>query len=94
VASQGVPVLLAAEVESVIGTIRRKCLDHIIPVNEQQVPRVRREFIDYYHDSRAHQSLDGNAPEPRAVASIGDASRRSLEVLGSVHRLPLRGARC
>jgi transposase InsO family protein len=39
-------------VERLIGSVRRECLDHVIV---------------YYHDSRPHQSLGGNAPRPREI---------------------------
>jgi len=70
-------------VERVIGTIRRECLDHIIPVNEEHLLRVLREFIAYYHESRAHQSLGGNAPEPREIAAVGEVI--ATPVLGGLH---------
>jgi len=70
-------------VERVIGTIRRECLDHIIPVNEQHMLRVLREFVAYYHESRIHQSLDGNAPEPREREIFGEVV--ATPVLGGLH---------
>lgn len=70
-------------VERVIGTLRRECLDHIIPVNEQHMLRVLHEFIDYYHRSRAHSSLGGNSPEPREVAAVGEVL--GTPVLGGLH---------
>ncbi len=70
-------------VERVIGTIRRECLDHIIPVNEQHMTRVLREFVSYYNESRVHQSLEGNAPELREIDAISEV--RAKPVLGGLH---------
>ena len=53
--------------ERLIGTIRRECLDHIIVLDEQHLSRVLRSYVDYYHSSRTHQSLDNDSPLPRAV---------------------------
>ena len=71
-----------AYVERVIGTIRRECLDHMIVINERSLNQHLREFIDYYHASRTHLSLDKDAPVPRAVQS---------EELGRVIALPQVG---
>jgi len=54
-------------VERLIGSIRRECLDHVLVFNEAHLRRVLREYFAYYHDARPHQSLDGNAPRPRAI---------------------------
>lgn len=54
-------------VERLIGPIRRECLDHVIVLNEQHLRRVLRSYLEYYHRSRCHLSLEGDAPEPRAV---------------------------
>ena len=70
-------------VERVIGTIRRECTDHIIPLSEAHLRRTLREYVDYYNESRTHQSLDGTAPEPRDIASVGDVV--GTPVLGGLH---------
>jgi len=48
--------------ERVIGSIRRECIDHMIILGESHLRRVMKEYVDYYHESRPHQSLDRNAP--------------------------------
>jgi transposase InsO family protein len=60
--------------ERVIGTIRRDCLDHVIVLGEQHLRRILREYLEYYHGSRTHLSLDKDAPEPRAREPISDAT--------------------
>jgi putative transposase len=52
--------------ERVIGTIRRECLDHVIVLSERHLPRVLKEYLAYYHESRTHLGLGKDAPEPRA----------------------------
>ncbi len=50
-------------VERFIGTLRRELLDHVIVINDQQLRRLLREFIDgYYHCARPHQGLGGGVP--------------------------------
>ena len=56
-----------AYVERVIGSIRRECLDHVIIVNEAALRRILGGFLDYYHGSRTHLSLEKDSPEPRSV---------------------------
>ena len=53
--------------ERVIGSIRRECTDHLLPLNETHLRRTLREYVEYYNHSRCHQSVGGNAPEPRVV---------------------------
>ncbi len=50
-----------------IGTCRRELLDHVVVLNEPHLPRLLREFLDYYHRDRIHLSLGKDAPTPRAV---------------------------
>src|SRR6202158_2219909 len=51
-----------AYVERVIGSIRRECLDYIVICNERHLRRVLSTYIDYYHRSRTHLSLDKDCP--------------------------------
>jgi len=51
--------------ERVIGNNRRECTDHLVPLNEAHLRKILGEYVDYYNRSRCHQSLEGNAPEPR-----------------------------
>src|SRR5215510_14085219 len=53
--------------ERLIGTIRRDCLDHLLIINEDHLCRVLREYFEYYHNSRPHQSLEKNSPVPREI---------------------------
>ena len=53
--------------ERMIGSIRRECLDHVIVLSEGHLRRILREYFDYYHEVRPHQSLERNAPVPREI---------------------------
>ena len=46
--------------------------------------RTLNEYVEYYNRSRCHQSLDGNAPEPRPVED-GDGSVYAIPHLGGLH---------
>ena len=70
-------------VERVIGTLRRECTDHVIPLGEKHLLKTLLEFSTYYNESRTHQSLEGNSPVARAVESEGDIVATPL--LGGLH---------
>jgi putative transposase len=50
--------------ERLIGTIRRECLDFLIPLNERHVPRVLAEWVSHYNRGRPHASLGPGIPDP------------------------------
>lgn len=43
--------------ERLMGTIRRECLDHIIPMSERHLRRILREWVAHYNRGRPHASL-------------------------------------
>ena len=53
--------------ERLIGSIRRECLDHMIILNEDHLRRILKSYFQYYHEARAHLSLERNSPIPREV---------------------------
>ena len=58
-----------AYVERVIGTIRRECLDHVIVFNAASLRLHLKSFLEYYHGTRTHLSLEKDTPESRLVQS-------------------------
>ena len=56
-----------ANVERVIGTIRRECLNHVIIFCEAALYRPVKLFVKYYHQYRTHLSLAKDSPESREV---------------------------
>jgi putative transposase len=46
----------------VIGTIRRKCVDHVTVLSEAGLSRHLRRFADYYHRSRTHRACKRTRP--------------------------------
>ena len=65
--------------ERVIGSIRRECLDYLIPLNERHLKRILREFMTYYNRGRPHSALGPGFPEPIQTA---------VPASGHQHRLP------
>ena len=66
--------------ERLIGTIRRECLDWVIPLNEQHVRRVLAEWVARYNHGRPHASLGPGIPDPQGEAACEVAHRHRLPV--------------
>jgi transposase InsO family protein len=79
--------------ERVIGTIRRECLDFVIPLTERHLRAILREWISHYNRGRPHSSLGPGLPDPqpdRVVASTGhelpsDHRVVATPILGGLH---------
>ena len=81
-----------AQCERLIGTIRRECLDFMIPVTQRHLRAILREWIRHYNRGRLHSSLGSGLPDPLAdrVASNGhelpdDRRVISTSILGGLH---------
>ena len=66
--------------ERVIGTLRRECLDFVIPLNERHLYGLLTEWMHHYNESRPHQSLGPGIPQP--------SSELPVSLQPSRHRLP------
>ncbi|HEY6384386.1 MAG TPA: integrase core domain-containing protein [Candidatus Acidoferrum sp.] len=53
--------------ERLVGTIRRECLDFMIPVGEKHLRRILSEWVTHYNQGRPHLSLGPGIPERAAV---------------------------
>ena len=78
-------------VERLIGSVRRECLDHMIVLNEDHLRRILSDYFGYYHEARAHLSLDRNSPNPRQVA-VGRGKVVATSYLGGLHHCYTRAA--
>jgi transposase InsO family protein len=74
-----------AYVERVIGTLRRECLDHVIVRNEASLRRILGLYVDYYHRSRTHLSLDKDSPESRPVQDAAEGRIVAVPQVGGLH---------
>src|SRR5271169_663600 len=72
-------------VERVIGSIRRECLHHVLVINERHLRRVLFSYVDYYHRSRTHLSLQKDCPDPCPVQSENQAKVIAIEEVGGLH---------
>jgi len=81
-----------AHAERVIGTIRRECLDHMIVLGERHARHLLQEFVAYYNAERAHQALEGDAPESRRAEPTGTGHLVAVPHLGGLHHSYRRAA--
>jgi transposase InsO family protein len=91
--------------ERLIGTMRRECLDFMIPLNEKHLRTIMREWVRHYNQGRPHSSLGPGIPDAERTWSTPiNLSRHHLpqgmkvtakKVLGGLHheyRLERRAA--
>jgi len=82
--------------ERVIGTIRRECLDWIIPLSEAHLRSILKSWVEHYNRGRPHSMLGPGVPdpprEPGVVAKFQSRHRLSAgafviakSVLGGLH---------
>ena len=64
--------------ERVVGTIRRECLDYLIPINARHLRRTVREFADHYNRGRPHTALGPGFPEPSQTTVPPRSHRHDL----------------
>ena len=70
-----------------VGSCRREILDHIIALNEQHLRRLIRDYVNYYHQDRIHDSLAKDAPDRRPLEHKPAATAKviSIQRLGGLH---------
>jgi transposase InsO family protein len=82
--------------ERVIGTIRRECLDWVIPLSEPHLRSILHEWVSHYNGGRPHSALGPGVPGPprgsvrRSKAEarhrwVPGARVRAKPVLGGLH---------
>ena len=82
--------------ERVIGTIRRECLDWMIPLSEAHLQSILKSWVEHYNRGRPHSMLGPGVPDPPpgAVVVPKSQSRHQLaagavvlarSVLGGLH---------
>jgi transposase InsO family protein len=56
--------------ERVIGTIRRECLDWLIPMSEAHLRAILREWVAHYNKGRVHSVLGPGVPDPPLLTVV------------------------
>jgi len=78
--------------ERVIGTLRRKCFDHLIVLNQRHAQRLLRESRAWYNQDRVHLALGKDAPEHRPTEPPALGNVVALPRLGGLHHRYCRRA--
>jgi putative transposase len=50
--------------ERLLGTLRRECLDFVIPLTENHLRRLLQAWVRHYNASRPHMALGPGIPQP------------------------------
>jgi putative transposase len=66
--------------ERILGTLRREALDFVIPLTEDHLRRMLRDWVAHYNHGRPHMSLGPGIPQPPVWLPI--------PLCGPRHRLP------
>jgi putative transposase len=53
--------------ERLLGTMRRECLDFMIPLNERHLRRILRGWVSHYNRGRPHSRLGPGIPDSRSA---------------------------
>jgi transposase InsO family protein len=82
--------------ERVIGTIRRECLDWLIPLSESHLRSNLKSWIPHYNRARPHMALGPGVPDPPVGTLVHPVSNsryrrgesyavRAIPILGGLH---------
>lgn len=64
--------------ERVIGTIRRECLDWLIPLSESHLRSILKSWATHYNGGRPHMALGPGVPDPLVASPPNLKSRLGL----------------
>src|SRR5918995_2225826 len=70
-----------------VGSCRREILDHVIALNEPHLRRLIRDYVNYHHEDRIHDSLAKDTPNHRPVEHRPSATGTVISSprLGGLH---------
>ena len=81
--------------ERLMGTVRRECLDFMIPLHERQLRGILRSWVGHYNKGRPHSSLGPGTPEPSPTQYLSQLHPRhelpsdcrvtAEDILGGLH---------
>lgn len=77
--------------ERLMGTIRRECLDFMIPLSERHLRWILREWVGHYNRARPHSSLGPGIPDPCVAPQAPAASRHQIAYTHQVLARPVLG---
>jgi hypothetical protein len=90
--SVAVPGRLNPTEPRLIGSIRQQCLAHVLVLHEPHLRRILTCYFAYYHGTRAHLSLEKDAPHGRPLERLALGRVVQLPEVGSLHHRDARQA--
>jgi putative transposase len=66
--------------ERLIGTIRRECLDWLIPLSESHLRLALKDWRTHYNGSRPHMAPGPGVPDPPTSSVVPRASRARHQI--------------
>jgi transposase InsO family protein len=75
-----------------VGSLRRELLDHVVVLGEHHSLRLVRQYVAYYNSDRPPMSLDGDAPDGRAVEPPTAGRVVAIPKVGGIHHRYSRAA--
>jgi len=70
---------------TLIGSIRRECLDYVIVLNQAGLRRVLKSYFEYYGRSRTHLSLGKDSPISRPIQPPAMGRVVEIPQVGGLH---------
>jgi putative transposase len=77
--------------ERLIGTMRRECLDFMIPLCERHLRRIVQEWVPHYNRGRPHSRLGPGIPDHRSAPPPLRVHHHRLEKAERVTSIPVLG---
>jgi transposase InsO family protein len=77
--------------ERLIGTIRRECLDWVIPFGERHLRQILKAWVAHYNGGRPHADLGPGIPAATSEPIGEQSDRHRLPVGGRVAAAPILG---
>lgn len=71
--------------ERFLGSVRREALDHLLIVNEQQLRRILKAYVEYFNHFRPYQGIGQAVPDPKQTNSFSKGKVVSFPVMGGLH---------
>ena len=67
-------------------SVRREVLNHFLILNEGHLKRILKAYVEYFNQSRPHQGIGQDIPEPKQSGSLLEGKVVSFPVMGGLQQ--------